>query len=157
MLLYIMQIVRILLQFRQKIRGYKIDINAKNSEGFTAFDMLQGDNKWMKIILRYARWDDIQYCSKLTSHANYSNLLSLLMRRYTILFSVAQHQSQMKCAMSCWWLLHCLSQCPSKQQSAPPEEFGKTTTFLRQIIRLQTTLVVNTFNPFTFNTQYTIY
>jgi hypothetical protein len=70
--LYIMQIVRILLKFSQLLYGYRIDINAKNSEGFTAFDMLQGDNKRMKIILRCARWFNIMHCSRVTSsHANY--------------------------------------------------------------------------------------
>jgi hypothetical protein len=69
--LYIMQIVRILLKFRLPFSGFTIDINAKNSEGFTAFDMLQGDNKQMKKILRNARWLNIKHCSRLTSHANY--------------------------------------------------------------------------------------
>ncbi|KAC0514412.1 hypothetical protein FH972_027107 [Carpinus fangiana] len=65
-------IVRILLKFRLPFHVNKIDINAKNSEGFTAFDMLQGDNKKMKIILRSARRFNIMHYLRVASdHANY--------------------------------------------------------------------------------------
>jgi hypothetical protein len=86
-----MQIVRILLKFSQLLYGYRIDINAKNSEGFTAFDMLQGDNKRMKIILRCARWFNIMHCLRVTSsHANYfKSPVSIDERLYIYLLRLA--------------------------------------------------------------------
>jgi hypothetical protein len=73
--LYILQIVRLLLNFRSFFHC-KVDISAKNSGGFTAFDMLQGLTRDMhtqqiKDMLCRARCLSILHLSRIESLADY--------------------------------------------------------------------------------------
>jgi len=69
--LYIMQIVRLLLNFRSFFHC-KVDISAKNSRGLTAFDMLQGDNQQIiKDMLRRASCFSTLHLPRVASNADY--------------------------------------------------------------------------------------
>jgi hypothetical protein len=79
--LYVMQFVRLILKPTRFFWWYTVDINAKNSGGYTAFEMLQGDNQQMTRMLWCARcfspcWKTTFFgfdlcCGRVASHANY--------------------------------------------------------------------------------------